>query len=186
MKNKKKILLVLSLLPYLIFLIKGIFNICIEGTLNLYTLIEPFVDFWFSIVTKLNILLIILSMLCVGYQIYYVIDKLSKKKSDKLENYKFIIYIINFIPYLSLVYYGIMGIDIGFFYNIEMVYGFKAIMYVFLMGCLMPVYPLLIIFQIIFIIRKYKIFSYIQKIIFYITIISILLLLIVPSVMYLI
>lgn len=186
MKNKKKILLVLSLLPYLIFLVMGIFNLCIEETLSLHILIEPFIDFWFSIVTKLNILLIILSMLCVGYQIYYVIDKLSKKKSDKLENYKFIIYIISFIPYLSLIYYGIMGIDTGLFYNTKILYGFKAIMYVFLMGCLMPIYPLLIIFQVIFIIRKYRIFSNIQKIIFYITIISILLLLIIPSVMYLI
>ena len=64
--NIKKILLLLSLLPYLIFLVTGIFNIyqtsIDKGYLDLYAFIEPLGNFWIEIIDNLNIILIFLSI----------------------------------------------------------------------------------------------------------------------------
>ena len=94
----------------------GIFNLChssIEkGYLDLYALIEPLDHIWFEMITDLNIVFIILIIFCVGYPIYYLLDRSSKRKDNALENnvetkktnILFVLYMVSFLPYLFLVY----------------------------------------------------------------------------------
>ena len=89
--NIKKILLLLSLLPYLIFLVTGIFNIyqtsIDKGYLDLYAFIEPLGNFWIEIITSLNVVLIFLTIFCIGYPIYYLLDRHTMKKNNVLETH---------------------------------------------------------------------------------------------------
>ncbi len=201
-KNSKRkiktILLLLSIFPYLIFLVMGIFNLCYDsinnGYLDLYALFEPLTNVWHEIIGNLNIIFIILAIFCVGYPIYYLLDKSSKKKDNTLEaspkpkkiNKLFVLYIISFLPYLYLIYSCIFGIELGFFSSTSTYYGFTAIIIAFVSLSIVPIYPILLIFQIIYTIKKYKIFSDIQRKVLKVTIIILLLLLIVPSIIHLI
>ncbi len=193
----KKILLFLSILPYLILLVMGIFNLCQDivetGHLDLYCLVEPLANFWFEIIIDLNIFYIFLIIFCIVYPIYYLLDKPSKKKDKELKvppkikkNDKlFVLYMISLLPYLLLIYFSIFGIEISFFDDTTIYYGFEAILIVLLVGSIIPIYPIILIYQIIFTIKKHKFFSNIQKKIVLRTIIILLLLLIIPSIIYL-
>lgn len=196
--NIKKILLLLSLLPYLIFLVTGIFNIyqtsIDKGYLDLYAFIEPLGNFWIEIITNLNVVLIFLTIFCIGYPIYYLLDRHTMKKNNVLEaqskvnkpNKLFVLYMISFIPYLYLIYSCIFGIQFGFFFNTSTYYGFEAIILALLSGSIIPIYPIVGIFQIIFTIKKYKMFSNFQKRFLKSMITILLLLLLIPSILYLI
>jgi len=188
----KKIFLFITIIPYIIFLLLGIYN-CINSSfenkyLDLYALIEPLDHFWFEVITDFNIFFICLTVFCVGYPIYYLLDKSNKKKLKKTDNNiqakvskSFILYIISFIPYLFLIYSCIFGIDFGFFGNTSTYYGFEALFITVIAGCIVPVYPIILIFQIIYTIKKYKTFTLnIKRVIKYI-IISIILLILIPS-----
>lgn len=194
----RKILLLLSCLPYVIFLVMGIFNLCQtsieEGYLYLYGLFEPLVDFWLYIIVDLNIVVIILTIFCVGYPINYFLDKTSKKKDNALEaqskikktNKFFVLYMISFLPYLYLIYSCIFGLKFGLFFNNEVCYGFEAIILVLIFGSIIPIYPIILIFQIIYTKKNYKVFSSVQKKIFKTSITILLILLIVVPIIHLV
>lgn len=194
--NIKKILLLLSLFLYLIFLVTGIFNTyqtSIDNRhLDLYAFIEPLGNFWIEIIDNLNIILIFLTIFGLGYPIYYLLDKHMLKKNNILEtqpqinksNTLFTLYMVSFIPYLYLIYSCIFGIKFGFFFSTSTYYGFKAIILALLSGSIIPIYPIVGIFQIIFTIRKYKKFSNFQKRILKSMITILLLLLLIPSMLY--
>ncbi len=188
----KKIFLLITIIPYIIFLLLGIYN-CINSSfenkyLDLYALIEPLDYFWFDIMTDFNIFFICLIVFCIGYPIYYILDKSNKKKfkgtnsNTKTKISKsFILYIISFIPYLFLIYSCIFGIDFGFFGNTSTYYGFEALFIAVIAGCIVPIYPIILIFQIIYTIKKYQTFTLnIKRVIKYI-IISIILLILISS-----
>lgn len=94
----------------------GIFNLCQDivetGHLDLYCLVEPFTNFWIEIILDLNIFHIILAIFCIGYPIYYLLDKPSKKKEKILKiNSKikkndklFVLYMISFLPYFTNIF----------------------------------------------------------------------------------
>ena len=116
------------------------------------------------------------------------------KKNNVLEthfeinkpNKLFVLYMISFIPYLYLIYSCIFGIQFGFFFNTSTYYGFEAIILALLSGSIIPIYPIVGIFQIIFTIKKYKMFSNFQKRFLKSMITILLLLLLIPSILYLI
>lgn len=86
-------------------------------------------------------------------------------KSQTMNNKSFIIYLISFIPYLFLISSSIFGIDFCFLDSYFTLYGFDALFIAFLIGCLVPIYPIILIFQIIYTIKKHKLFTRKQKII---------------------
>lgn len=187
----KNIFLLITIIPYIIFLLLGIYN-CVNSSfenkfLDIYALIEPLDNFWFEVITDFNIFFICLIAFCVGYPIYYILDKSNKKKFKETANNtqakvskSFILYFISFIPYLFLIYSCIFGIDFGFF-NTSTYYGFEALFIAVIKGCIVPVYPIILIFQIIYTIKKQKTFTLnIKRVIKYI-IISIILLILIPS-----
>jgi len=146
----KKIVFLITIIPYVVFLLLGIYN-CINSSLenkylDLYALIEPLDQFWFDIITDFNIFFICLIIFCVGYPIYYLLDKYNKKKIKEKDNIvqsklskSFILYIISFIPYFFLIYSCIFGIDFGFFGNTSTYYGFEALFIAGIAGCVIPI-----------------------------------------------
>ena len=193
--NRKKLLFFISLLPYAIFAALGILN-CIYSTivhkyLDLYALIEPAVNFWLEVIVYFNILSIFLIAFCVGYPAFYLLDQSEKKKVQGMDNYKktvnisFILYILSFIPYLVLIHSCIFGVDFGFWNNISTYYGFEALFIAVVGGCLIPIYPVILIFQIIYTIKKYKTFTPKSKIIMKCMVAVLAALLIVPAIIYL-
>lgn len=191
----KKILLIITLIPYFIFLIRGIFsfgyNVIEKGLFKFHLLFEPLINFWIELITEMNIILIILTVFCIGYPIYYWLESSKKNKKnaekeveDKQNKKLFTMFLISFIPYLFIVYSCIFGIEFGFFSNVSTYYGLEAIFLALIIGCLIPVYPIILIFQIVFTMKKYKVFSNSQKKIFKSIITILLLLLIVPSILY--
>lgn len=191
--NKKKVLLLLSIIPYIIFLATGIFNVIETGDFNLLNLIEPLGVFLMSnILEDGNIIVILLVIFCIGYPINYLLDKPSKRKNKVLKkksetiknkvskkknetkkynvsNKLFTLYMISFIPYLFLL-----------FHNLE------EFFWILLCGVIVfPIYPIVLIFQIIFTIKKYNLFSSNQKIILKSIVIILLFLMIFPLFVYL-
>lgn len=167
MKDKlKKGLFILALIPYIIFLILGVIN-CIKYTidnqvLDLYELIAPLSDFWFDTIIEFNFIYVILIIFCVGYPIFYLVDK-SHQKQEKLEKTKkfdkyLLLYILSFIPYLFLTYTCIFGIEFGFF-TTDMYYGFDALLIALIAGTIIPIYPLILIYQIVYTLKQHKNFS---------------------------
>ena len=164
---KKKVkdgLFMLSLIPYIIFLILGIIN-CIQYSiefkhLDLYELIAPISDFWFDTIIEFNFMYFGLILFFVGYPIFYFIDLSNHKKINKQKkiNKSLILYILSFIPYLFLTYTCIFGIEFGFF-DTDMYYGFEALTIALMIGILIPIYPFILIYQIIFALKQHKTFS---------------------------
>lgn len=188
----KKIVFLITIIPYVVFLSLGIYN-CINSSLenkylDLYALIEPLEQFWFDIITDFNIFFICLIIFVVGYPIYYLLDKSNKKKNKEKDNIvqsklskSFLLYIISFIPYFFLIYSCIFGIDFGFFGNTSTYYGFEALFIAGIVGCVIPIYPIILIFQIIYTIKKYKTFTINKKRILKYIIFSIISLILIPS-----
>ena len=169
-KSIKKILFYVSLIPYAVLLIWGIINCVIysikEHELDLYIIIEPALNFWLEAIVEVNILYIGIIVFALGYPIFYWLDKGDKKKEVPAEPHKetkagilFVLYVISFVPYLFLVWFGIFGIEFGFFSDYSMYYGFEAIALVFALGSIIAVYPVCIIFQLVYTIKKYRSFS---------------------------
>ncbi len=186
-KNIKKIIFLISLLPYILFLILGIINTtnyCIKyNHIDLYQLIAPLSDFWFEGTTSFNIPIIILSAFCIIYPIYFIIDYLiNKNKKRDNRNLKinklFKFYLITFLPYIYLILKSFLGVKTGLFTNHGTSYGFDAIMLVLIVGTFIPIYPAVLIFQIIYTILNRNKFTLKEKKIIKWLILSIVLLLI--------
>lgn len=160
----KDILFYLSCIPYIIFLFLG-FVRCITNTveykfLDLYGFVEPIEIFIFSV----GLISILILGIPFCYIVYYVIDKYNNEKNidnKKINkgNIMLVIYFLSFIPYLYLVYSCIFGIEFGLMGSSYTYYGFDAIVIAFMYGCVILVYPIIIIFQIIYTIKNYKLFS---------------------------
>ncbi len=194
--NRRKLLFFISLLPCAILTELGILN-CVYSTmvykyLDLYDLIEPAVDFWFEVIVYFNILSIFVVAFCVGYPIFYLMDQFEKKKVQGIDDHKktvnisFLLYLLTFVPYLFLIHACIFGVDFGFWNNISTYYGFEALFIAAVGGCLIPIYPAILIFQIIYTTKKYKTFTPKNKIIIKCMVTVLAVLLIVPSIIYLI
>ena len=117
-------------------------------------MIEPVVDTW----CRFNILFICLTIFCVGYPIFYLLDRSNKNKTtnNKAVDKSFILFVLSFIPYLFLIYSCIFGIKFSLFSYKPIEYGFMAILAALFLGSIIPVYPTILIYQIIYIIKKYK------------------------------
>lgn len=196
-KSIKKILFYVSLIPYAVLLIWGIINCVIysikEHELDLYIIIEPALNFWLEAIVEVNILYIGIIVFALGYPIFYWLDKGDKKKEVPAEAHKetkagilFVLYVISFVPYLFLVWFGIFGIEFGFFSDYSMYYGFEAIALVFALGSIIAVYPVCIIFQLVYTIKKYRSFSNGQKKLIKRIVIILVLLLVIPAMIHLI
>lgn len=191
MKDKlKKGLFILALIPYIIFLILGVIN-CIKYTidnqvLDLYELIAPLSDFWFDTIVEFNFMYVILIIFCVGYPIFYFIDLSNQKRINKPKkiNKSLVLYILSFIPYLFLTYTCIFGIEFGFF-DTDMYYGFDALLIALIAGTIIPIYPLILIYQIVYTLKQYKNFSNKFKKSIILIVISIFASIIIPSLIYL-
>ncbi len=84
----------------------------------------------------------------------------SNKQKKRKFSILFVIYILSFIPYLYLIYVSIFGIGFSFFFNSTIVYGIYAIGIALLyFGAFVPIYPTILIYQIIYTIVKYKSFT---------------------------
>lgn len=57
------------------------------------------------------------------------------------------IFLFSFLPYLYIVYVSIFGVEYTWFFNIEQYYGYEAVVTTVLFGCVIPVYPVVLIFQ---------------------------------------
>lgn len=193
----KKIFFFITIIPYIIFLLLGIYNFINSSfenkSLDLYALIEPLSNFWFDILIDFNIFLLCLIVFCIIYPIYYLLDISDKNKYKEITNNiqskvskTFVLYIISFIPYLFLVYSCIFGIDFGIFMNTSTYYGFEALLIAIINGSVIPVYPIILIFQIVYTIKKHKTFTPNMKKILKYIIISIILLILIPSIIYLV
>ena len=93
----------------------------------------------------------------------------------------FVLYITSFIPYLFLVYSCIFGIEFGFFSNVSTYYGFEALLIAGIAGCLIPVYPISLLYQIIYTAIRYKHFSAKFKKLIICILVSLAALIIIPS-----
>lgn len=60
------------------------------------------------------------------------------------------IFLFSFLPYLYLVYVSIFGIEFSWFYSTELCYGYKAVLIALFLGCVIPVYPVVLLFQCIY------------------------------------
>lgn len=118
------------------------------------------------------ILSTLLSIYGYGYQLYYLIDKFiqrskrnnansDKKNIKPINKIFFAIYILSFLSYLFLTYYGVFGTSVGFalFGGNSYEYGFGAMSWEFIIFSIIPIYPLIILFQLIYSIKNYKRFT---------------------------
>lgn len=159
----KDILFLISLIPYIIFLILGFIR-CITNTieykfLDLFGFVEPILEFNYNF----GIISIFILFIPFCYIMFYVIDK-NRYKEDNINrvrrgNKLLLVYFLSFIPYLYLIYSCIFGIEFGLMGSSYTYYGFDAIVIAFMYGCVILVYPIIIIFQIIYTIKNYKLFS---------------------------
>lgn len=193
--NRKKILFMIALIPYAVFGVWGLINCVIcsvdKKCLDLYAFIEPVADFWVDTIIDLNPFFMAVIIFAIGYPIYYLLDIAAKSKGtvikapgkDKVD-ILFLLYLFSFIPYLYLVWSGIFGIEFGFFYSSSTYYGFRAIALSFMMGSIIAVYPICMIFQLIYTLKRYTSFSERQKKLIKILWSALILLLLVPSLLY--
>ncbi len=191
----KKILFYLSLVSYGVFLVWGVINHILDGRetgyWDAFELIQPLADFWFdTVIVSLNPFAIALCLFSLGYPMYYFLDKVGGKKKDKEEDVSegkagksFILYLVSFVPYLYLVWSVIFGIDFGFFYS-SMYYGFEAFVIALALGSIIAVYPIVLIFQIVYTIKKHRSFSRKNKRLVKGIVISLAVLILVPSLLY--
>ncbi len=193
----KKILFYLSLVPYAVFLVWGVVNYILDGRetgyWDAFELIQPLADFWFdTVIVELNPLGIALCLFSLGYPMYYFLDKVGSKKKGKTEDVSegkagksFVLYLVSFVPYLYLVWSVIFGIDFGFF-DSYMYYGFEAFVIAFGLGSIIPIYPVILIFQIIYTVKKRRSFSEKNKRLVKGIVISLAALILIPSLIYLV
>lgn len=152
----KRIFFILSIIPYIIFLLCGI-AVCINyGRLDIELIFTPMIEFSAkAIIIDKNIIYITLALFSVVYPIYYFLDKSNKKveKSNKKFKISRIILYLTFIPYLFLIYFAIFGYEYStaFMGPIEKHYGIEAIATILITySILPPIYPLVILYQIIY------------------------------------
>lgn len=140
---------------------------------------SPVDDFWLDyFYSNFNIFYLCLAVFCVGYPIYYLIDYKDNSETNKnfvddkndliiYETRKkvdilFILYLISFIPYFALIYFSIFGIRFCLF-ACSIVYGFDAVIAVLIYGSIIPVFPVVFIFQIIYFVMNYKKITIIKR-----------------------
>ncbi|MBQ8549296.1 MAG: hypothetical protein IJ427_12425 [Lachnospiraceae bacterium] len=191
----KKVLFYLSLVPYVVFLVWGVVNHILDGRetgyWDAFELIQPLADFWFdTVIVELNPLGIVLCLFSLGYPMYYFLDKAGSKKKDKTEDASegkvgksFILYLVSFVPYLYLVWSVIFGIDFGFFDSF-MYYGFEAFVIALGLGSILGIYPIVLIFQIVYTVKKHRSFSRKNKRLVKGIVISLAALILIPSLLY--
>lgn len=193
----KKFLLCLSLVPYGVFLVWGVIHFILDsretGYWDAFELIQPLADFWLdTVILDVNPLGIALCLFSLGYPMYYFLDKVGSKKKGKTDDESgdkvgksFILYLVSFVPYLYLVWSVIFGIDFGFFYS-SMHYGFEAFVIALALGSVIAVYPIVLIFQIVYTVKKHRSFSEKNKRLLKGIVISLAALILIPSLIYLV
>jgi hypothetical protein len=167
----KKIILYISLTPYIYLLISSLYYaICgytynYNGANTIYG-IDAFLDnvinrFWFDNFVSFNFIGF-LCICCVGYQIWYFINMKSTKGLNKKKlNIKKILLMISLLSwiiyFLSGIYAIFFGYERGFFYHIT-VYGFEAFKDAMFWNLIeftfIPVLPITLIYIIIYFISK--------------------------------
>lgn len=60
------------------------------------------------------------------------------------------IFLFSFLPYFYLTYVSIFGIEFSWFFSTELHYGHEAVLIALFFGCVIPVYPIAILFQCIY------------------------------------
>lgn len=60
------------------------------------------------------------------------------------------IFLASFLPYVYLVYVAIFGMEFTWFFSTQQCYGYQAVMMTLFFGCIIPVYPVVLIFQCIY------------------------------------
>lgn len=193
----KKVLFYLSLVPYAVFFVWGVIQFVLDGRetgyWDAFELIQPLADFWFdTVIVELNPLGIALCLFSLGYLMYYFFDKAGSKKKGKADDESeekpgksFILYLVSFVPYLYLVWSVIFGIDFGFFDSF-MYYGFEAFVIALALGSILAVYPIVLIFQIVYTVKKHRSFSEKNKRLVKGIVIALAALIVIPSLLYLI
>ena len=88
---------------------------------------------------------------------YYL---MTRKDSYLVKNWSYILYLLSFIIYLPLLTASISGIN--FFTKVV---GWDAVFIVFVTFCIIPIYPTMILFQLIYFFKHKEHFSKIQRII---------------------
>lgn len=162
-KTLKDILFFISIIPYIIFLFLGIIR-CITNSLkfkflDLFGFVEPIIEFNYDF----GMISILILFIPFCYIMFYVIDK-NRYKNDNINRVKrgkklLLVYFLSFIPYLYLIYSCIFGIEFGLMGSSYTYYGFDAIVIAFMYGCVILVYPIIIVFQILYTKKNYKSFS---------------------------
>jgi len=109
----------------------------------------------------------------------------STRPQTKLNKALFVVYFISFIPYLFIVYSVTFGLEFCIFSNCSISYGFEGAILALIVGTILPVYPLVLIFQIIFTVKKHQSFSSRQELAAKLIVIFLLIFTLVPSVTYL-
>lgn len=191
----KKVLFYFSLVPYGVFFVWGVIHFVLDGRETGYwdsfELVQPLADFWFdTVIVELNPFGIALCLFSLGYPMYYFLDKAGNKKKGKADDASkdkvgksFILYLVSFVPYLFLVWSVIFGIDFGFFDSF-MYYGFEAFVIALGLGSILAVYPVILIFQIVYTVKKYRSFSEKNKRLVKGIVISLAAFILIPSLLY--
>ena len=165
MKDKKyKIILYITLIPYLIVFLVGVYHSIFGYHLsyldkNIYgfeAFLQPIDDIWFTLID--NPLLIVILVIMVIYQIGFFISKCKWK----IKKILFYLSILCWILYLLIaIYYAIFGYCDGIF-QCTNIYGFEAfysilIWYGLVFTMFIPILPVTLIYIIVYIIKNKKI-----------------------------
>ncbi len=73
------------------------------------------------------------------------------------------IFLISFLPYLYIVWVSIVGMEFSWFFSTEYLLGAEAVCVALFFGCVIPVYPIVLIFQIIYIFLNRRKLTKVQK-----------------------
>ncbi len=178
----KTVILWISLIPYAVFLVWGIIlfikNIVTNwhGYLEFFPIVEPIGDFWVdAVIVQGNILAIALAIFSVGYPVYYLIDRriqsgkpsvmvgdTSSPDGRKCTRF-FVLYTLLYAVYLTIPYYGFKGMEVGLFGTSSIGYGWDAMFWVIACGIVIPVFPALLLFDIIYTVKCWKTWQSWQK-----------------------
>ena len=165
----KKIIFYIVLTPIIVLMTIGFINSIIgifkHNHWDLYTVIEPILNVWFNDVIGGSIIIGILAVFVVGYLAYYFIDRFKERNylKKKQKDIPFILYGLTFITYFTLPVTAIKGVSLNFFGTVTMTYGFEAIIVTLIICSIIPIFPISIIYQIIYLIKNYKTLSTIKK-----------------------
>lgn len=179
--NMKKIILYISLIPYIFGLLMSIFhsifgyNNGLIGATTKYGLSaasEALNDYWSDIIISFDYRLFLL-IFCIIYQIYYFINYQKPKTTEKEQtknnfnkiNFKKILFIISIICWII---YFLTGVHAFFFgsntggglLNPEMEYGLDALLHTLFWNLMIfsviPILPITLIYIIVYLIIKIK------------------------------